>query len=272
MQGQTVEIIAHLMSYSCPGGPASPGTTRSGSPRCPQRWQSSRCGCRGRSCACSWNLPACWCWSKSPGSGLFWAQVICCEISSRSRNTPVAPDHAPRPPSARKSAGALIYACGDSRFSAHLHSSAARLLGSPWPRQTWWILEERNLRESISVQELSPLIQRNYIARPPRVHVWVSSKRVKVRADQNQPTHGLNLRWHDEHQQLQENPRTERAQRPPLPALPAAQPRGTTESKRGAPLQLEDVSSTCLRFAHRLYPPLRSCRGWRQDFRYMLSK
>lgn len=62
----------------------------------------------------------------------------------------------------------------------------------------WWILEDCDLGESISVQVLSPLIHRNYIARPPRVHVWVSSRRVKVRADQNQPAHGWKLRRHDE--------------------------------------------------------------------------
>lgn len=51
--------LSVFTSYSCTGGPASPGTTRPGSPRCPRRWQSSRCGCRGRSCACFWSLPAC---------------------------------------------------------------------------------------------------------------------------------------------------------------------------------------------------------------------
>lgn len=172
--------ITLLMSYSCTEGPALPGTTHSGSPRCLQRWQSSRCGYKGLSCACSWNLPACWCWSKSPGSGLFWAQVIYCGISSRFRNTPVEQDHAPRPPSARRIAGALIYACGDSRFSVHLHSSAARLLGSPWPRQCDRYYKPIISGGKIKVHVHSSSIHCNYIARPPRVHSEVSSMCAKA--------------------------------------------------------------------------------------------
>lgn len=248
--------ITLFISYSCPGGPALLGTTHFGPPRCLQRWQSSRCGYKALSCACSWNLPACWCWSKSPGSGLFWAQVIYCGISSRSRSTQVERDHAPRPPWARKIAGALIYACGDTRFSVHLHSSAARLLGSPLPKQAsdgyYKQLFSGGKIMSMRIPHLS--IATTSLVLPAftfKCPACVRRRRMG-RISQANACFGFGIiLWI---QQPQEDPRTERAQRPP-PLVP--QPSPVPKSNHGAVQLLKDVSSTCLRLPiATLYSPL----------------
>lgn len=179
--------------------------------------------------------------------------MIYCGISSRSHNTQVEQDHAPRPPSARRIAGALIYACGDSRFSVHLHSSAARLLGSPCPRQ-----REEYYQPNISVEKMKSMCSPHLSTATTSLVLPASTfkcpacvRRLRM-GNSDRPCFGSGIILYES--------RSCRGVRAPsahnVHRCSSCSPAQSSSPNHGAVQLPEDVSSTCLRLpTASLYPP-----------------